>query len=203
MIGDGDLVCIATEIFDNLSWPTERTLCIDHPGGFEQIVIESAVQSFHGGAQSTDKPCAEDTAHGLDRKKKLAIIPGRRPETSLCQASAGNYAVDVRMQREVLSPGMQDAYHACFSSKMFFILGKTFHHTPGRIEEQFVNLRRFKQTQLVESFGQREHHMEISSWKQLRFSCLDPPLALNLLTLRTMTIPTRVVADPGMATVCA
>ena len=108
--------------------------------------------------------------------------------------------MQMRMKRKVLSPGMKDGNHASLCTEMLFILRKTFHHTPRCIEEKFVDLRRFKQTHLVERFGQREHYMEISCWKQLRFSCMDPTLPLYLLTLRTMPIPTGVVADARMAT---
>ena len=111
--------------------------------------------------------------------------------------------MQMRMQRKILSPGVKDCNHTSVSTEMFFIVRKTFHHTPCRIEEQFVDLRRFKKTQLVECFGQCEDHMKISCWKQLRFSCLDPTLALYLLALGTMSIAARVVTDARMATICA
>jgi hypothetical protein len=42
--------------------------------------------------------------------------------------------------------------------------------------------------------------MKIGCWKQLRFSCQYPSLALYLLALRAMAIPARVVAHAYMAT---
>lgn len=109
----------------------------------------------------------------------------------------------MRMKRKVLSPGMENSDHAGFGTQMLMIMRKTLHYTPGCIEEDLVDLRRFKQAQLIECFWQCEDYMEISCWKQLGFSCLDPTLALYLLTLGTMTIPAGVVADASMTTTCA
>lgn len=106
------------------------------------------------------------------------------------------------MQRKILSPGVKDGDHTSLGTEMFFIVRKTFDHTPGRIEEQFVDLRWLIETQPVECFRQGEDYMEISCWKQLRFSCLDPPLPLYLLTLGTMPITARIITHAGMSAGC-
>jgi hypothetical protein len=98
--------------------------------------------------------------------------------------------MDMWMQRKILTPGVKYADHSGFSPEVLRILSEIPDHAPCCIEEQFVDLPRFIQTQFVECFGQSEYHMEISCWKQLRLSRLDPTLALYLLALRTMPITT-------------
>jgi hypothetical protein len=80
--------------------------------------------------------------------------------------------------------------HTGISAQMFLIARKTFHHTPGGIEEHFIHYSRLIQAEFVDCFGQGEDNMKISCWKQLRFPGLYPPLALYLLALRTMAIST-------------
>ena len=106
----------------------------------------------------------------------------------------------VRMNRKVLSPGVEYANHSGISAQVFFIMRKTFHHTPGSIEEELIHYSRLIQAELIECLGQCKDYMKISCWKQLRFSGLYPPLTLYLLALGTMSIPAGVITDANMAT---
>jgi hypothetical protein len=72
------------------------------------------MKSFQTGEELAAKNATEDFDGQEER------IAGAEPATMVRGESAGgNDAVDVGMQEQVLSPGMQDADHTDFTSQMF------------------------------------------------------------------------------------
>ena len=200
MIGDGDLVGVSAQIFDHLLWPAEGPFGINHPWRFEQRIIERAILLGELPSQGGHEPGAEHRTEGFDGEEKFSIAARLLPVSGLGQPACRHDAVQVRMQGEVLSPGVEDGNHAGVSAEMLLIVGERFHDIPNRVEEQTVEPGRFKQRQTVERLGQGEDHMKIRCRKQLRFSGEDPPLALYLLAFRAMSVAARVIAHANMAT---
>jgi hypothetical protein len=80
---------------------------------------------------------AEDAAENLDREEEgiLGMNPVR---VALIEAAGGNDAVEVRMQAQVLSPGVQNAEEADLGSEVLGV-GCDFKHGLGAgAEEQIV-----------------------------------------------------------------
>ena len=72
--------------------------------------------------QTSEELAAKHAAKNLHRQEER--IAGPYPAAVIRRQSAGwNGAVDVRMEKQVLSPGMQNADHADFRTQMFRIAG--------------------------------------------------------------------------------
>ena len=87
--------------------------------------------------EKSDVLAAEDTAENLDGEKEgiLGMNPAR---VAWIEAAGGNDAVEVRMQAQVLSPGVQNAEEADPGSEMPGI-GCDFKHGLGAgAEKQIV-----------------------------------------------------------------
>ena len=126
---------------------------------------------------------------GLSRKIFLELLDKAKKKANLSYAEAEYLCNALRFTK--MDDGKPQDFEIClFQLQDVFYPGQNFSSHSRSYQRAIVNLRRFKQTQLVECFGQREHHVEISCWKQFGFSCLDPTFALYLLALWAMTIPT-------------
>ncbi len=138
MIGNGHAVGVATEIAQNLQGTTESGLGIDDPVVAMQAAEEfrellrvgesgrgagaaqllTAMKSFQTGEELAAKNATEDP-HGQEER-----IARADPATMVRGESAGrNDTVDVGMQEQVLSPGVERADDAYLRSQVFRIGG--------------------------------------------------------------------------------
>src|ERR1039457_4579841 len=76
------------------------------------------------------------------------------------ESARGNGAVNVGMQEQVLSPGMQDADHADLSAQVFAIDGDLEQSLSAGGEQQVVEQTRVLQGQHVEFVGHRCYRRE-------------------------------------------
>src|SRR5690606_38037688 len=171
---------------------------IHDPIGFEQGIIEGSVKPFYSLSKCGHKSGSKHRTHGLHWKEEITIATRLFPKPGFGKTSCGHDAMQVWMQREVLSPGVQHGDHAGIGAEMLRGCCETFHHTPCGAEQDGVQLSRFKQAKAVECFRQGEYDMEVRCGQQLRFSCFYPAFPLYLLTLGTMSIPTGIVAYAQM-----
>ena len=77
------------------------------------------------------------------------------------EASCRGQAMDMGMQHQVLTPGMQDTQKPDAGAKVLGIGGDLQHGRCTRPEQQVVQKRRILLTELIQLMRQREHDMEI------------------------------------------
>src|SRR5437867_3283253 len=109
--------------------------------------------------------------------------------------------MQMRMQREILSPCMQYGYHAWFSAKMFSVMSKTLHHAPCSCKKYVVHFLRRMHARTVQCFRQCKDHMKVTYRQQFCFSCSNPLFALRCLAFGTMPVAATIIRDTNMATV--
>src|SRR5712692_2350024 len=107
----------------------------------------------------------------------------------------GNDAVNVRMQQQVLSPGVQDADHADLGSQVFLIRCDLQQSSCAGGEQQIVKQARVFQGQDIHFMRHGEHGMEIAGSQEFALAGRQPALAGLRLTLGAVPISTRVVGD--------
>jgi hypothetical protein len=72
--------------------------------------------------KEVEKLAAEDAAEDLDGKEE-GILGMNPAGVAWVETAGGNDAVEMRMQPQVLSPGMQDAEEADFGSEVLGVAG--------------------------------------------------------------------------------
>src|ERR1700687_4863207 len=97
------------------------------------------------------------------------------------------------MQKQVLSPRVQDADHADLGAQVFAIDGDLQQGLRAGGEQQVVEQPRVFQGQHVEFVGHGEHDMEVAGGQEFAFAGRQPALACLRLALRAVPVSTRVV----------
>src|SRR5439155_3686348 len=140
-------------------------------------------------------------ARNLPRKTRLRTFTGKKtriawadPATVIGRESTGrNGAVNVGVQKQVLSPGVQDADHADLGAQVFAIDGDLEQGLSAGGEQQVVEQTRVFQGQHVEFVGYSEHNMEVAGGQEFAFASRQPALARLRLALGAVPISARVV----------
>jgi hypothetical protein len=87
--------------------------------------------------KEVEKLAAEDATEDLDGEEEGIL--GMNPAGVAWVEPAGrNDAVEVRMQSQVLPPGVQDAEEADLGSEVFRVCGNLKHGLSGGAEEQII-----------------------------------------------------------------
>ena len=142
---------------------------------------------------------AEDAAENLDGQKEG--IPRMDPvRVVLVEAAGRNHAVEMRMQAQVLSPGVQDAEEADSGSEMLGIGCDFEHGLSGGAEEQIVEQARMSLTEWVQGVRQSEYDVEVGYGEQILLTPREPALTRLRLTLRAVPVAARVYMAPGATT---
>src|SRR5437867_4384491 len=115
------------------------------------------------------------------------------------EPTRGNDTVNVGVQKQVLSSGVQDADHTNLSSQVFRIGCDFQQGLRAGGEQQIVKQTRVFQGQHIEFVGDGEYDMEIAGSQEFAFPCCQPALACLCLTLGAVTISARVVRDRPIA----
>ena len=87
--------------------------------------------------EEIEKLAAEDAAEDLDGEEEGIL--GKNPTgVAWVETAGGNDAVEMRMQSEVLSPGMQNAKKADLGSEVLAVCRNFKHGLRAGAEEQIV-----------------------------------------------------------------
>jgi hypothetical protein len=195
MIADGYLMGVTSQVINYLVGTCERLFGIYHPIGFIElpdqhfIYIEGFLQTFH-------ELTPEYAGKAFYVKQKYLPV-GRyrylRPTILIIHSAPWNNAVYMGMQREVLPPGMENGYNACFS--MVMGKGELQHCVPGARKKKVVHLNGMMHEQPVELIGQSKNYMKIGNRQKIPFAVFNPCFALGVLAFGAMTVTTGVVTD--------
>lgn len=118
VVGNGNAVSIAAEVFDNGGSGAKRRFAVDDPffliAGINQVqeidaviqIILLAIEVERLRFQKIQEFPPELAREHLDRNEEL--FPGTDPCAVPGHASCGDYAVDVWVERQILTPCVQD-----------------------------------------------------------------------------------------------
>ena len=106
--------------------------------------------------------------------------------------------MDVGMQEQVLSPGVQDADHANLCAQVFAIDSDLQQGLRAGGEQQVLEQTRVLQRQHIEFVGHGEHDMEVTGGQEFAFAGRHPALARLRLALGAVPVSARVVRDSLM-----
>lgn len=137
---------------------------------------------------------AKDAAEDLDGEEERIL--GMNPAgVAWIETAGGNNAVEMRMQSQVLSPGVQDAEEADLGSEVLGVGGNLKHGLGGGAEEQIIEQPWIALTERVQLVGQGKDDVEVRYAEQVLFAPCEPALARLGLALGTVPVATGVIGD--------
>ena len=115
------------------------------------------------------------------------------------EAAGRHDTVHVGMADEGLAPRVEDAQATDLRPPMTRVGGDLAQRGRARLEEPAVDTTRIAVAERQERVWQREDDVHIRDVEELALPRRKPPLAGLRLTLRTVSIPTRVIGDGSMS----
>ena len=107
----------------------------------------------------------------------------------------------MRVQAQVLSPGMQYGNHTCFGLQ--FSVTELRYGLPCAGKQQVVKECRVVKKQPVQCIRNGENHMEVRHRQQVLFAAFDPCFALGILAFGAMPVTAGVITDADMSALIA
>ena len=89
------------------------------------------------------------------------FLSGWNPLTDLIQSTAGNNAMDMRMEMEILSPGMQDFNTADLCAKIFLVPGQLRQRFSRTGEQKTIQFFLVRQEKRIQFRRNREYDMKV------------------------------------------
>jgi hypothetical protein len=102
----------------------------------------------------------------------------------------------MRVGAQILSPGMNDGYHARFGMQL--CVRELSYRFPCAGKQQVVKNYRMLKKQAVEFIRNRKNHMKVWNGKQILLTVFHPCFSPSILALWTMTVTAGVVTDADM-----
>ena len=203
MITYSYFVSVSAQIFNYMLWPRKWLFGVNNPIVFVQV-INKLLCLRHLLLQGFYKLPPEDPGKALDTEQKyLAIFRDTHlfPLPSEVDSTTGYNTMNMRMQAKVLSPCMQDGYHASFCMQL--CVRKLSYCFPGTCKQQVIKICRLLKKQAIKFVRYRKNNMKIWDRKQILLAVFHPCFTLSILALGTMTVTARVVTDTDMTTLIA
>jgi len=214
VIGDGDPVCVTSQIAEDMFRAAKGSFAVHHPILPEQLpeegrescgwgkILELAMKPdlalFDGALQSCREFATEQAAEHLHRKKEG--IARLNPVLAIGrQSTGGNDAVDMRMVFQFLCPGMENAEKPDLGAQMFGIASDLEKGLSAGTEQQVIEHPFVLECKRRQQTGKREDDVNIWGGKQFLTAFFDPTFPGVGLALGTMPISARVVRDDSMA----
>lgn len=143
VMGDCHLVGITTEILNHLQRASERFFRIDipffKPDGFEQVIkivlCNVELLFFVQPPDVLHEITFEDLSHGTHGKYKLIVLPFFLQPSVIFNTPRANDAVQVRMERKILPPGVKNGSEPGFGPKILGIFSQRKQRVCSGIEE--------------------------------------------------------------------
>ena len=152
--------------------------------------------------QAFEEEAAEQPRERLDGEKEVrapldpsAAVDGK--------SAAWDDAMNVRVVRQRLPPGVQDRQAADPRSEPARIGGQRGHGLDGALEQDRIDGGLVLEGDGGDRRGQREHDVEIGSRQQFGLAVRQPLRPRRPLTLRAMPIAAGVVGDARRAAIVA
>ena len=152
-------------------------------------------------SQLSHKFCPEYLTQRFLWEEVLAFIFTAFPFTRGGNATSRHYTMQVRMQPELLSPGMKNSNHGRLGSQVFMVCSKRFNGLPGGREQGTVKFFVIPGQQFIEGMGQSKDNMIVGNRQQFAFPVQDPSFTVGGLALGAMAVAATVITDGLCATV--
>ena len=202
-IADRHAMRVPRQILQHLFGAAERPLGVDDPVGAERPLTTPARtgrtprkrsrlwRTPHGGPPGTcrETPGSGPAPAGRSRRERPPSGSVRR------QPAARHDAMDVRVELQILAPGVQHRQHAGLGTQVLGIGGHLEQGLGGGPQEQVVDDPRIGQCDRVEGIREREDEMEIRHREQFRGAGLQPPCRGRGLAGGAVAIAAGVVGD--------
>src|SRR3984957_20358907 len=144
--------------------------------------------------QEIEKLAAEDAAEDLDREEE-GIFRMNPARVAWIETARGNDAVEMRMQSQVLSPGVQNAEEADLGSEVLGV-GRNFEHgLSAGAGEEIVERAGVVVTERIQLVGQGKDDVEVGHAEQILFAPCQPAQACLSLALGTVAVATGVIGN--------
>ncbi len=139
--------------------------------------------------EEIEKLAAEDAAEDLDGEEEGIL--GKNPTgVAWVETAGGNDAVEMRMQLQVLPPGMQNAEKADLGAEMLGVCRNFKHGLGACAEEQIVEQPWVALAERVQLVGQSKDNVKVGYAEQVLFAPCEPALTRLGLTLGTVPVTT-------------
>jgi len=144
--------------------------------------------------EQIEKLAAKDVAEDLDGEKERIL--GKNPTGVAWVETAGrNDAVEMRMQLQVLPPGMQNAEKADLGSEVLGVCRNFEHGLGAGAEEQIVEQPWVALAERVQLVWQSKDNVKVGYAEQVLLAPCEPALTRLGLALGTVPVTTGVIGD--------
>jgi hypothetical protein len=147
------------------------------------------VKAFEAG----EELAAGDSAQHRDGEKKARIARMHPTGVITTEASCRNDAVDVRMSKQVLAPGVENAEDADLCAQVLGV-SRDFQQSSGAGgEQEMVKLSGIILRQEVKFVGDSADHVKVIRGQEFLFPSGEPALPCLGLALGAVPVATRIV----------
>jgi hypothetical protein len=204
-VGDGDFARVARDVANDLLGAVEGRLGVDHPslarGAFEEVLPEGPCEGEGvvrvGGFELAQELSPEDGAQ-LVVGEEETWITGEPLLSVIREAAAGDEAMDMGMQEELLGPGVEHGGEADSHSQ--FAMGELEQGFCGCLEEQLEGESGGPPEEWVQRRGDGEYGVKVGDGEEGLLLGLGPQRLVEGAAAWTMAVTTGVVDHAGMAT---
>src|SRR5260370_10779880 len=218
MVGDGHAMGVPAQITEHMLWASERTFRVDHPvlsehwsqsrcKGFRlseelQVSMKGELAVMKGALECVVELAAKDGAKHLDGKKE--VVAWLDPVCVIGRQPTGRYhAMNMRVQFEFLTPGMQHAEEADFCTEMLGISCDFQKGFRTGVKQEIVDDLLVLQNQGGQMTRKSEDHMNVTRPEKLLTARREPAIASSCLPLRAIPISALVVGEGAMSAASA
>ena len=158
-----------------------------------EFAVKHNAASVEGRSQTFEKQATIAAGENVNRNKEVRFACDPAPVRS--EAAARHDAVNMGMMGKGLSPCVRDRDHSGLGAQMFGVGGDDADRLGGRLEQDIVDERLVLESQRRDRRRHGEYDVEIGNGQQLHPAISEPLEPRQPLTLRTVSIATRIVGD--------
>ena len=213
-IGDRHTVGVAAKIIDGITKAVEGLFDVGAPVGSIEIINETL--PVHGMCrirkgrrqhklagcaillQSSHELAAKQLRGRSDRDEE--VVPALTQFQIPRESGTGNDAVDMRMEREVLTPCMDHLDDARLSAQIPLVAGQSQKRLRSSLMEKRVEQFLVGEEQSVEIMRHGEDDVEILRIEDFRAALIDPEFLQDRLAVWTVPVATGRIVDLDMTT---
>ena len=215
MVADRDPMRVASQVPQHRGRPTKGRFRVHHPVSLKESIDEGVplrrIAQRLGGTREVeftvrlgatergDKLPSKHAAEDLHREEEARVLWMNPVVVIRGQATGRHDTVDVRMTDQRLTPRVENTEDADLCPQMARVGGDLPQRRRTRLKQPGVQLRGVAITQRQQRMRQRKDDMHVGDVEELALSGRQPAGARLRLTLRTVSIATRVIRDRPMS----
>lgn len=191
IISNGHPVRVLPQVFDHMVGICQRRFAVYHPFGLIgllNLIIEQGKLVFFAqrAFEAVEELSFKSFAQLMYRIEILTRMPNVFPSSIQRIAGSRNKAMHVRVQREVLSPGVQHSHRPGFCSKMR--VSERAERVPDRSKEQVVIQPLVVQANGIQLVRHRKDDVVMLHGQGAMHQVVDPESLFGRLTFGTMPV---------------